>query len=340
MTKLFKKYTSLENSYRQAFVDKCATLGVSEWIATEKIHGANFSFICEPDLSVPEKLKVTPAKRSGTIGANVHGDYDFYDCTNIVNENAPKVIALNDLLWESGHINTGDSTIVYGELAGPGVQKEVDYGTEKFFMAYDVLVLNADKEPVKWVGHDLVNLFCKQVGIKTVPVLATGTLAELLTIDPLFVTNVGSETKSCGEPNYAEGFVVKQRANEQHLPNGSRAILKVKNEKFKEKKNKAGKTPTVVNYTEAQNELHAAFSLYLTENRLRNVLSKLGEVTQKDFGKVSGLLLQDAKVEFERDEYDETAIHPDDWKVLKKSLMNISNQLMRVNWLNILDKTF
>ena len=42
----FKKFSSLENTYNKVFLEKvqlhpCYT---QQWIATEKVHGANFSF--------------------------------------------------------------------------------------------------------------------------------------------------------------------------------------------------------------------------------------------------------------------------------------------------------
>jgi len=36
----FQKYNSIENSYRQLFVDKCDQLGCKSWVVTEKVHGA------------------------------------------------------------------------------------------------------------------------------------------------------------------------------------------------------------------------------------------------------------------------------------------------------------
>ena len=42
----FKKFSSLENTYRQATIDKIIyeLLDQGDWVATEKVHGANFSF--------------------------------------------------------------------------------------------------------------------------------------------------------------------------------------------------------------------------------------------------------------------------------------------------------
>lgn len=43
----FKKYNSIENSYRQKFLNYIVEQGkaAGEWTVSEKVHGANFSFV-------------------------------------------------------------------------------------------------------------------------------------------------------------------------------------------------------------------------------------------------------------------------------------------------------
>lgn len=332
----FVKFTSLENSYRQAFVDRVAALGIKDWVALEKIHGANFGFIVE-FVTTEDKLDaeyvVTPFRRTSTLEPDANGVFDFYGCTSVVEAYTESVMNVGNYLWARGAIENAETFIIYGELAGKGIQKEVNYG-EKDFFAYDILALGSKK----FLDWELVREACDFGQVKTTNEIARGTLDELLAIDPLFKSTHTPESHE-GD-NWAEGFVVKPLSNERPMPSGSRAILKVKNEKFKEKKNKAGKTPTVVVFTEEQNELHAALSLYLSENRLKNVISKIGEINQKQFGKLSGLLLQDAKNEFERDERDEQPITTDDWQVLRNPLGMIANDIVRKNWMNILDGEF
>lgn len=63
-------------------------------------------------------------------------------------------------------------------------------------------------------------------------------------------------------------------------------------------------------------------------------------MNQKQFGMISGLFVKDAKDEFERDELNEVAIDRDDWNAIRRSLTNIANEILRKNWLNILDGNF
>ena len=87
-----------------------------------------------------------------------------------------------------------------------------------------------------------------------------------------------------------------------YLRNGSRVLIKSKNERFAEKKsvkkrNKLFAEP--VTYSEALQALIAEGEAYVTENRLINVVSHLGEVHfPKDFGKVMGQLSKDVLDDF------------------------------------------
>ncbi len=241
---------------------------------------------------------------------------------------------ISNYLWSRGIINDAETIVIYGELAGQGVQREVQYG-EKAFFAYDIFF----PETGKWCDwDDCVDAF-KHVEMLYTNELSRGTLTEQLERDPMF-RSTHTPADFDGE-NVAEGFVVKQLRNEQKLHNGSRAVLKVKNEKFKERKLKAGKVPRPkLVLTPEQEELHMQFSLYLTSNRLSNVMSKIGTVNGKQFGMVVGKLIQDAKNEFERDEQDEVAIDKEMWQVLKNPLSNLANELVREHWIKILDGQF
>lgn len=317
----FRKYSSLENGYRQAFVNKAHMLGVHDWVALEKVHGANFQFATDGQM-------FTVGKRTQNIGQNAFGDYDFYGCNDIVWGYKPKVFWLVDLHL----IKPEDHIIVYGELFGNGIQKEVKYG-DKDFIAFDIFHNDS------WMDWEVVVAACNSAGIPHTPEIGRGTLEQLLDISPSF-RSLLTPVDHVGD-NFSEGFVIKQLKNEQLLPNGSRAAIKVKNDKFKENKGTAKKAKQApAKLTEEQEQLHLSMSTYLTENRLRNVLSKIGEVTQRDFGKIQGLFVADAKGEYERDELDENPVDKDAWNAIKKSYMNLGAEIVRKNFLNIIDGTF
>lgn len=303
----FHEYNSLENAYREKFVDQCRSLGIRDWIALEKVHGSNMSFIVDY-----QNKTVTPAKRSSTIGKNPEGRYDFMGCHEVVEKYTTALLAIAEYV--------GRSVQVYGELYGQGIQKEIDYG-QKDFIVFDIM--DSDGE---FLPHDTVVHLC-HIGLPVVPELGRGSLEEMLSIDREFTSLVAS-----GDNQIAEGLVIKPLLQDVYLNSGSRAIIKNKSQKFSEKKNKAPKKPYKM--PEEVKPLYEDFLQYLNKNRLINVLSKVEYVSQRDFGRVQGMLVQDAKEEFERDEY---VINKDHWKLIAKSVGKSASEVVREDWLNIID---
>jgi len=307
---MFRKFNSVENAYREKFINQCKELGVADWVALEKIHGSNFGFIVSGG-------EVTPFKRSSVIGANPEtGCYEFYGCNNVVD--TYRELVKNVELYFDQPVQ------IYGELYGQGVQKEIEYG-EKDFIVFDIYLID-DEVYANW---DTVVEVCNDYSLPVVPELARGSLNSLLKLSPEFKSVVA---ESRGHDSHSEGLVIKQLKNEFLLPTGSRAIIKNKSKAFTEKKQKAPKKPYKM--PENVKPIYEDFVCYLNKNRLNNVLSKVGKVSQKDFGKIQGILVQDAKEEFERDEYE---ISKDDWKAIAKSVGKDAATVVREEWLNILD---
>lgn len=64
--------------------------------------------------------------------------------------------------------------IFYGEIIGPGIQKNYDYSLkEHHFVVFDAKVLQSDGK-FKWLNPDEVEELCKQRGFEYVPVLYKG----------------------------------------------------------------------------------------------------------------------------------------------------------------------
>ena len=88
----------------------------------------------------------------------------------------------------------------------------------------------------------------------------------------------------------------------QYLRNGSRVLIKSKNTRFAEKKavkarNKVFSEP--IPQSEELKFLIEEVDTYITENRLNNVISHIGEVSlPKDFGKIMGLYSKDILDDF------------------------------------------
>ena len=130
-------------------------------------------------------------------------------------------------------------------------------------------------------------------------------------------------------PNVVEGVVIRP-VKTRHFNNGVRVILKNKNEQWAENKkyHKPIKIEDVL--SDQVLKLQEAILTYVTENRLNNVLSKIGEVTVKDFGKVLGLFNKDILEDFQKDyETVLATLEKQERKAINKYLGRITPKMVR-----------
>ena len=120
----FKEYTSIENSYREKYIQIIQSNGLDRgiWVATEKIHGANFSFWCDGK-------RVTTGKRTNWTGT------DFYNCEQIFEKYSPIILKIYKNFCDNGDILT-----IFGELYGPKIQTGNNYVEEKNFIAFYIMM--------------------------------------------------------------------------------------------------------------------------------------------------------------------------------------------------------
>lgn len=313
----FIKYPSIENSYRSKFIDRIREMEIDQlsWVVKEKIHGANFAFYV--DLNT---LEIKCAKRS----AFLQPEEGFYNYQQVLERLKYNLINLASDIKVNYQSDTSLShIIVWGELFGgtyshkevkrlhySKVQSGVQYTNQIEFLAFDLAINN------KLTSQAFAYSFFRMFKIPHVPILKTGTLDECLKYPNKFTTKVPNlyELPEI-ENNFCEGVVI--------VPNtpffdhqGNRMALKNKNEAFKEVK-PTNKKPKFVN-TQTQN----LASMYINENRLQNVLSKLGEVSIKDFGLINSSLCNDALEDIIKD-------HPNiEIKPIKKALGQLSAKLV------------
>lgn len=347
---MFVKYSSLTNHYEGKFINGVIMNGLTGgvWVAREKIHGANFSLITS------DGIKVIPAKRSGEILPTEQ----FYGCEPVVAKYSEPVRKLWEMISTASQLNgvyDEELTIqVYGEFAGRGVQKDVDYG-EKDFYVFDIRVNG------KFLPDNVVASYSVAVGLKMAPLLAYGTFDEIRALPITFdsVVNLANSgaiparngvepefknfmTLKDGEgENIAEGFVMKP-VQPAFMPNGERVAIKCKTTKFSEKKNKqANRFNAPSELSENDKAKLDVFTCFLTENRVKNVLSKIdgANLTAKDFGRVMGLTVQDALEEIERN-YGPFLEQFENPTLAKKTFTNEASNLVRENWGAILNNEF
>lgn len=325
----FRKYNSIENSYRQKFIDMITInpeLMSQQWVVMEKIHGAHMDIYIDIDGTLQF------AKRSGFVKE----DEKFYSLDVYADEIANYFVDIRD------YLNVPNKVIVIsGEFFGGGynhpdvenlnvsqVQKGVQYTNRCDFLSYDVKV---DEELLDWnVTEDMF----EDLFIPYAPVLKTGTFEECMKFPNDNETVIPEEYSLPKiENNISEGVVIKPN-KAVYFGNGSRVILKNKNEKFTEK-SKTKKRSVVFIFTPEMDKAVEDIDQYINENRLRNVLSHFGEIKQKDFGKINGLLCQDVVLDYLK-EY-EPLEDKKEWKKVTKCVQTTTALLLRSKWLDILD---
>lgn len=348
MSNTFAKYNSIENSYRQAFLDKCAyAVGNNKLVALEKIHGANFSFY-----TTASDMRV--AKRSGLIDELE----TFYGHTRFYGRYKPIVRHLFDVIRAEfpGLV----SMTLFGEVFGgrycgvtntgaKQVQTGMNYHPDNEFMAFDIRLV-FDTGLSRYVPYaDMVDLITDANfmngtpdELKLAPMLAIGTLEELTKIDPLFHTLVPAayglaQPDEKTDADIGEGFVIRGYDQDYYTDGGERVILKQKNAKFNEKE-KEVKIKAAVNLDEETQAKLDKICSYINENRLNAVVSKIGAITQKDFGRLQGDLTRDALEDFEKDEgYKLTEDAA--WSVIAKRVGAHTALTIRGQWLNLIDQS-
>ena len=287
----FRRYKSIENHYREKFIhDTLAFHPVYltvKYIATEKIHGANFqiNFHRAEDNSI----SVSFGKRSSFIASSEN----FYNHLGTLNKPEYQTLIENVCHWMRS--NGYSDVIMYGEFAGPGVQSGVDYGPTKFVKFFDV-VLDGEYQP--WsVFLD----FMGQVGGIDFVVPVAGefdTLEEALAFDVEGKLSIINPV----EGNVWEGVVIKPLNVIDYNKDGEQVLfyIKKKDSRFadKQKKSKDTRADLPQELLDAQH----AFNEYLTEVRLQDVFSKYGPIqSQKDVSTYIKYRIEDGKEDFFKD---------------------------------------
>lgn len=280
---MFHRYPEVENLYNskkiKKFLEHNPSAQDNEYIYQIKYDGSNIQFIFEPY----SDLQI--GKRSGILpeDENFNGILDIIDRYMDIIE-----------YFEDFSRMTGKSVNLYGEIYGQGIQRRIDYGPDKYIRFFD-LAIDGEILPYKKVKDDFTYL------VDNYYVETYGPIS----FDEIYMLEV---------PEGHEGIVIKPYSisdeNERQLR------LKHKNEKFKEKggksKPKKEKDPVV-------EEMTGKFLPFITDNRIKSVFSKEGEIeTEDQIGKYIPLVMEDAIKDFE-DEEDISHLSKNQLKQVKKN---------------------
>jgi Rnl2 family RNA ligase len=332
---LFKKYNSIENTFDKEFVAKIKLAGFGDmlFVVQEKVHGANFCFATDGET-------INTGKRTGFIEVGE----SFYDYEELLERYKEKVIRLFTLVKEK-HPDTLAVTI-FGEIFGgkyphPDVkndfrtlciQKGVYYCPCHEFYAFDLYLTTSDSN--YYLATDELNAFFEECGFLYAKTLFKGTIDECLQYPndfPSYISNwLGFPSL---EDNICEGIVIRP-SEPLYFHNGTRVLLKSKNSRFAEKKaiRKREKVLSIEpEYGETLKMLLLVSEEYVTENRLNNVISKIGSISMpKDMGKLIGLLSKDILEDFLKEHADEYAfLEKEEQKILNKHINSQATKLIK-----------
>mgnify|MGYP003604030369 CR=1 FL=1 len=315
MTKQFTKFPSLENTYRQKEIDKIQSMMIKDkWVVTEKVHGANFSFwMTEEHLSVEgiglcSTVVIKCAKRSGWI----EDDEKFFNYQPVLEKYRD---SLERLYYHLSGTHACNEVVVFGELYGGNIQSGMCYKDDQDFIAFDMKIDDVSVDKLA-MFNDL-----KTCEIPCVPLLGKfDTLQEALNFNESFDSLLMKEGFS-GEEKHkeAEGVVIEP-VTPSWFPNGSRVYFKKKTKRFLEKGGNKIHKPVENLPKELEGVLTQAFE-YINEPRFNAVVSKIGEVTIKDIGKVMGFMTKDILEDMEKD----SLIIPENKKFMKLLQQEVQN---------------
>lgn len=289
----FVKYNSVQNSYQLKFMDRIIreekTSG--SWIVTEKIHGANFSFWYDG-------TKFRMAKRTAWIA----------DDENFFGIECSKKYLISCVKELYGRFKGRDYIAVFGEVFGgtyphpkvpkfpnaKKVQKGVYYCPHNDFMVFDIKV---DGQFLDFID---MQMYCEQVGLRFMKAEFEGKFKECLEHKNDFLSGIYKEYDLPPiEDNICEGIVIRPN-KAQFVFTHSRVMLKSKNERFKEKASEK-KLQVKVELTGKVKDIADGMFSMVTKNRYDAVVSKIGEVEIRDFGKLQGMMIKDIHTEVLKD---------------------------------------
>mgnify|MGYP001225681555 FL=1 len=311
----FRKYNSIENSYQLDFINAINEQGFQnqEYIVQEKVHGANICFITDGN-------QIVSAKRTELI----LDDEKFFNSNSIQKRYESNILQLFKLV--SKRVPNVEQVTVFGELFGGVyphaevakvssailVQKGIYYSPDNDFYAFDILV-NHDQ----YLDTETINELFETTGFLYAKTLFCGSLDDCLKYPNNFQSTI---PKEFGLPelkqNICEGVVIRP-AKPCFFKNGSRVLIKNKNERWKENNNflNKGFLKASLNQQETLSDdaqlLCEEITKFISENRLNNVVSKIGSVSRNDFGRLLGLFCKDALDDFLK-------VHKNEYEQLEK----------------------
>ena len=299
----FSAYEKMPTSLKKLGLKEAdyAAMEKLQWVVTEKVHGANFSFFYENG-------QLGYAKRKSVLS----WQDDFFGFQLVVKKLGNQIISLFEELSTQLPAN---QYRVYGELFGgayphpevapapevQAIQTGVYYTPDIRFCAFDIAIELEGPESKYYLEYETAARYFEKHGILYAKPLFIGKMGEAMHFD----TRINSTLpRQLGLPelaeNLIEGVVIKPYNLTDHQQLGTRPIVKLKNKEFEEEKfHEAQKwtyIPSVSTHTEDLSFILEELRNYVTPNRLESAISKIGALDQSNPDRVAEI-----EAEFLRD---------------------------------------
>ncbi len=288
MEHLFKSYPKIPESWDNLKLTEQdhRLLKKTEWVVTEKIHGANFCILANDEQSHFAKRKAILPEEENFFG--------YHNLRTTLAEQAN--LLFNEVLQV---YQDTIAVAIYGELFGgayphpevapvaqvQAIQTGVFYSPNIHFWVFDLLRITDTS--AYYLGFDELVTFCDQVQMPMIPALFRGTYQEAQNHPIKFTSTIsGSLLLPELENNWAEGVVIKP-AEPILLDTAKgwmRPVIKKKTALFSEDRryHEAQKWAGETGATTLLGEVMASAQALVNENRLHNVCSKIGQVDFQD----------------------------------------------------------
>jgi Rnl2 family RNA ligase len=270
----------------------------TDWVVTEKIHGANFGISTDGS-------EIRFAKRKEFL----QSDDNFFDYQSLANQLTHQAKEIFKILQKE------QSSIlrlfIYGELFGgeyphpevpvvphiQAVQTGIYYSPKIEYCAFDIAVEeNGNLKSSAYLDYDKALKLFQQVGMMGAEALFIGKYEEALEYNLDFNSTIPSLLSLPPLPfrNPAEGIVIKpvKSIYVETAKGRFRPILKKKIPEFAEDsrfhqatKWNSQKVPVLTQELSIEEELSQEMLALVTETRLSNVISKVGRVSGNDRGR-------------------------------------------------------
>eukprot|EP01129_Flabellula_baltica_P016885 TRINITY_DN918_c0_g2_i1.p1 TRINITY_DN918_c0_g2~~TRINITY_DN918_c0_g2_i1.p1 ORF type:complete len:349 (-),score=88.25 TRINITY_DN918_c0_g2_i1:32-1036(-) len=310
----------------------------TQWHVMEKIHGSNFSFIINGDT-------YQCARRTGLLSTGER----FYGWELIDDKYGHKMTQIFQQVAEAVEEDMDDVALVtvFGELFGgiyphpdvpdlgyQFVQKGVYYTPGIEFAVFDIMVTGSDGT-VLWMDWTTAMDILEANEMFYVKPLMTDVLSECRKFDIQINSTIPA---LLGLPpldqNIIEGVVMKCVDRMKIIPSdrGIRRILKKKNKKFEEINPKPALTLYEMERDakrNAESKFYEDIQRYVTENRLDNLISKIGPYDSSQYESVAQMLADDVWEDYRLDEPEQVEAIAHCLEKMETNVLNMCTALVQ-----------